>query len=182
MSRTKSVADKFLYFAKWLSNILGRHATRFNLDGGEYMTDEVRALAKEHGTMIVENIASVHSNHSIERRHRTLKEIMNAFLTQGGAGPHMWEFTCPAANQVINLTIKTAALRAVGRPGKGKDGKQKVRPLSPHEMVVNHGKLMDLKELWDNLHGIFQLGTGYLEEKHGHKERGFEMIYFGPVP
>jgi hypothetical protein len=34
MSRTKSLADKFLYFAKWLANTVGRHASRFHIDGG----------------------------------------------------------------------------------------------------------------------------------------------------
>ena len=79
MSRTKSLADKFLYFAKWLSNTVGRH-------GGEFLSDAMRAVAKEHGVQIIANLASVHSNTSIERRHRTLQEIMNAFLLNGHAG------------------------------------------------------------------------------------------------
>ena len=130
---------------------------------------------------MTEALAGVHSNESVERRHRTLTEIMNAQMARGGAGPKLWEFTTPTANQIINYYPGVAELRKVERPFSG--GKTKQRPLCPYEKMINHGKAMDMSALWSTLHPLFCKAVAYTEgggQNHG--PRGFDSIYLGLLP
>jgi hypothetical protein len=91
----------------------------------------------------------IHSNPTIERRHRTLKAIMLAIMHHTGAGGHLWPYVAPTANHIINLTLSLQKMRAMGRPGSGKP-----RPLTPFEMFENKSQPADMEKLWSQLHHL----------------------------
>ena len=178
MGKTKSSSYKLVYWMKWLANKIGRTASTIKIDDGELNTTELQGHCEEHGIRVLVNLTNIHSNHTIERRHRTLEDMWRALMQHGGAGPILWEYAVPAASSIINLTLAIKALREVGRYDKSK-----VRPLTPFEKVENHGKPCDLSVMWDNLLGLFQAGTAKKEKgASSHENPGFEMVYLGPVP
>ena len=129
---------------------------------------------------MVTYLAHVHSNETIERRYRTLEEVVNALMIQGGAGILQWECAVPTANFkfVMNLTLKDKDLQAAGLPGSGRE-----RPLTPYEKFVNHGTQAKLTQLWASILPLFTACTGYIEERiSGHTNRGFPGLYFGIIP
>ena len=81
---------------------------------------------------MVVNIADVHTNMSIERRHRTLKEVQRALMQAGNAGHLLREYASTTSGAILNISMKIGDLREAGRPGKGR-----VRPLTPFEKMIN---------------------------------------------
>ena len=175
--KTKSCAQLGIFWLKHLHNHLGVPVARFKCDSGEWLTTELVSYCESVGTTVVPSLADTHANQGIERRHRTLEECSGALLTQGGAAGHMWEYSYPTANHILNLTIQIAKLRKAGRPTKGRE-----RPLTPFEMLENHGKPCNIKKLWGALHHLFGHGVGYKEARGSHDERGENIIYLGPIP
>jgi len=91
--RTKVCADKILYWIKWVQLRMNKPILRLHIDGGEIQTTRLVDAMATQGTEIVKNLADVHSNTSIERRHRDVIQINNAQMHTGAAGPLLWEFS-----------------------------------------------------------------------------------------
>ena len=100
--KDKGSSDIMLYWIKHLTALTGKPLVYLLLDQGELSTNTVKSWVQNQGGQVTEALAGVHSNESAERRHRTLKEIMNALMARGGAGPKLWEFTTANANAIIN--------------------------------------------------------------------------------
>ena len=115
---------------------------RLHIDGGEMRGTELTDFLEKQGTEIVTNVADVHSNVTIERRHRTLKNIHNAQMNESGAPAKLWEFSIPNANTMINLNIPIKAMLAAGRV---RDNAQ--RPITPFELMECKGMMIALKKL-----------------------------------
>ena len=142
-SKSKSMDANLVYFCKHLGAMTGEALVRLKIGSGEYKSGYLISALREMGASVMANLADVHSNMSIERRHRTLKEIWRALMNHGGAPPQLWEYAATMANEIINRSPSSKALRSVGRPKAGKK-----RALSPWEMVVNKGRPADYKVLW----------------------------------
>jgi hypothetical protein len=175
LMKTKVVFRVLLYWLKHVYNVTRRHPTYLFMDSGEFLTEEVVAYCESKGVEVSVPQPGVHGNTTIERRHRTFKEVMHSLMNHGGAGPLMWEFAATTAGWTLNLIIKVKKLRAAGRPGKGR-----ARPLSPFEEFVNHGKPLDLRVLLQHLHHLFGYGIGYRDAKDVHTNNGRRIIYLGP--
>ena len=176
--RTKACGEQILYWIKKIQLRTGSPIQRLHIDGGEIKTAKLVAYLENQGSALVENLAHVHSNTTIERRHRDLIETHNAQMHTGGAGGHLWEFSIPNANVIINLSIPIKALREAGRLRTGAK-----RPPTPFELIECDGKIIEMKKLWENVHPMFTKCIGKIEpiliKQHG--ERGMPGIYFGPV-
>lgn len=180
MHKTKAMSPFFLHWLKLVIKMIGRDALRIKVDGGEYLTTDLVAFCQQNGIDIVKNIPHVHSNHAIEARHRPLEEMINAMLREGGANAACWEFCAPTAGFLMNISFNINELRKAGWPAPEKE---KERPLTPFEKVVNRGKPIDLRALWDNLGAaMFELVTAYSQERTSHEPRGFQGINFGIIP
>ena len=176
-AKTKSVSHLGLFWLKHLHNLLGRPVAVFKIDSGEWLSTELKKYCADNGITIQPSQADTHANQSIERRNRTLEEVSGALCHRGGAGAHMWEYSMPTANLILNLTITIKKLREAGRPGKGRE-----RPLTPFEELHNHGKRCNIQAMWKNLHDLFGRGVGYKEVRVGHEDRGEDIIYLGYSP
>ena len=66
-------------------------------------TTELVNWCTEQGTSILVNLANVHSNMVIERRHRTLLEIMRGIMNYANAPEHLWEYAVTNANFIMNV-------------------------------------------------------------------------------
>ena len=176
--RTKVCADKILYWIKRVQLLTGKPILRLHIDGGEMKTDKLVAYLEEQGSAVVENLADVHSNMTIERRHRDFIQIHNAQMHMGCAGELLWEFSVPNANLIINLNIPIKALRAAGRLYN-----KVSRPPTPFELMECKGALINMKKLWSNVHPMFTKCMGKIEAVHikQHEQRGMLGTYFGPV-
>jgi hypothetical protein len=128
---------------------------RLHIDGGEIKTARLVAYLENQGSVVVDH---VHSNTTIKRRHRDLIETHNAQMHTGGAGGHLWEFSIPNANAIINLSIPIKALRAAGRLRNNAQ-----RPPTPFELVECNGKIIEMKKLWDSVHPMFGKCIGKIE-------------------
>jgi hypothetical protein len=176
--KTKVCADKIIFWMKKVQLITGDKTLRLHIDGGEVKTDKLVAFCTGQGTTIVENLAHVHSNVTIERRHRTLIETHNAQMLTGGAGGHLWEFSIPNANLTININIPIKALRAAGRLRN-----KAQRPPTPFELLECHGELISMKKLWGDVYPMFTKCMGKIEAVmiKQHAPRGMVGTYFGPI-
>ena len=176
--RTKSCGDKILYWIEWVQLRTGRAIRRLHIDGGEIKTTKLIAFLEEQGSEIIENLADVHSNTTIERGHRDVLQIHNAQMHMGGAGGHMWEFSIPNARLLMNLNLPIKSLRAAGRLRS-----KAQRPATPYELMECGGKIISMKKLWANVHPIFTKCVGRKEAVHvkQHEARGMLGTYFGPI-
>ena len=113
--RTKVCADEILYWIKGVQLRMGKPILRLHIDGGEVKTSKLVDAMAAQGTEIVENLADVHSNTSIERRHRDVIRTNNAQMHTGAAGSLLWEFSMTNANAVINLCMPIKQMRALGQ-------------------------------------------------------------------
>ena len=93
--KTKACGDRLLYWIKWFQLRTGKVTTRCHIDGGEMKSARLCAALEQQGTEIVENLADVHSNTTIERRHRDVIQIHNAQMHTGHAGPFSGSLACP---------------------------------------------------------------------------------------
>ena len=178
MDKTKSMSKYFLHWLKLVIAMVGKPPVRVGVDGGEYLTSALVGYCTERGIAIEKNLPDVHSNQAIESRHRPLIEMINAMLRDGGANDACWEFCAPTANFLLNISFGVNELRKAGWPAPDKN-----RPLTPFEKVVNRGKPIDLRALWNNLGGaLFELVTAYEQGPKGHKARGFQGINLGLIP
>ena len=178
-SKSRSMDQHLLYFIEHFELLVGRKLTRLKIDSGEFKSDDVRARLGKKGTSILTNLADVHSNMSIERRHRTLKEVTRALLTHGGAPQMLWEFAVVMANEILNRTPPAQALIAAGSPCKGN-----TRALTPWELVMNKGVKTDSKSMWRMMEPIFVRCVFYIEKpkQKNHTDRGVLGINLGPIP
>ena len=176
--KTKQCADRLLYWIQWVQNRTGKNILRLHIDGGEMKSDKLVAFLETQGSEVVENLAHVHSNTTIERRHRTLNEMHNAGMHIGGANGTLWEYSIPQANQIINLNLPIKALRAAGRLRPGS-----IRPLTPFEMLECSGEYIEMKKLWADIHPLFTKCVGKTEAVmlKQHEPRGMVGTYFGPI-
>ena len=88
--RDEVVSELALYWLRRAQGATGRPAKQFRVDSGEAKTTAVLTHCLEQGTDVVTNLANVHSNETIERRHRTLQKVINALsLNQGQAGGNL---------------------------------------------------------------------------------------------
>ena len=177
-SKSKALSKHLWYFIEHFENLVGRRLTRLKIDSGEFKTTFIRAELTKKGTSVNPNLADVHSNQTIERRHRSLKETMRALMAHTSAPECMWEFAVVMANEILNRTPKTKHMQAAGRPSAGNH-----RPLSPWELVQNKGKHADLKTLWRYMEPIFVRCVYYIEnpQRTNHEERGVHGINLGPI-
>ena len=178
MQPNKSMSAAFIFWLKSVIKLIGRDPLRVAVDKGELNTSDLVAFCEKHGIKLINTIPDCHSNTGIESRHGPLKDMINAMILHGGANDACWEFCAPTANFIRQISIAPAALRKIGYPGDGKE-----RPLTPYEEVVNRGKPIDIRALWDNLNGsVFELVTAYTQSNTGHKARGFRGINLGIIP
>jgi hypothetical protein len=177
--RTKDCGDHVMYWIKWLQNRTGNTVLRLHIDGGEAYTKKLAAFLADQGTEMVVNLANVHSNTTIERRHRDVNNIHNAQMHLGQAPSTLWEFSMPNASHLINLNIPIRKLREMKKHKKALL-RLTDRPLVPLEMVMGE---INLRKIWSNLHTMFTLCVGKIEtvyvEQHGAK--GFQGVYLGTI-
>ena len=179
-SKTKALDAHLMFFMRKMRNLTGRAASRLKIDSGEYKSSRLVSLLREMGTTVMANLADVHSNPSIERRHKTVKEIMRALMHHANAPACLWEFAVVTANEILNRTPTTKALRSAGRPKTGRR-----RPITPWEIVQNKGVLADLKTLSRFMEPIYVRVTYYVEKgssRNNHEDRGRGGINLGPIP
>ena len=178
--KTRSASVHFLAWLKWLANTVRRSAVKVLIDGGELHTTALRDYVREVGGVIVVNLANVHSNMTIERRNRTIEELPTAMLKHGGAPASFWEFTFPQANMIENMLPNRERLKKTGTPSPNK-----VRPLTPFEMVVNDMNKCNMEVLFKALIPMFSHVIGYVQSEDptraAHDPRGFEGIYCGRI-
>ena len=99
-------------------------------------------------------------------------------LHRGGANAACWEYAYPTANFIINISMRVRDLSRVGMPQAGKQ-----RPLTPFELLVAKGEYIDIKKLWRNVQGVFELCTAHLDGGvKGHVARGYQAINLGIIP
>ena len=178
MSKSKAFGPHFCRFYEKMYLLTGKYAAHLYIDRGELATKQLTDAAFGRGTTIVKNIADSHTNTTIEVRHKVLNEMANAMLHRGGANSACWEYAYPSANYAINISPSVRELARVGFPRKGKQ-----RPLTPFEKVVAKGEYIDIKRLWRNLQGIFELCTAHLDGGvKGHAPRGYQAINLGIIP
>ena len=88
--KTKACGDRLLYWIRWMQNRTGRNTLRLHIDGGEMKSEKLYAEMGKQG----KEIADVHSNITIERRHRDVIQIHNAQMYTGHAGPFYGSSAC----------------------------------------------------------------------------------------
>ena len=118
-------------------------------------TAKLMFFLEQQGTEVIENLPNVHSNTSIERRHKDVIQIHHTQMFQGCAPDKLWEFSIPNANVIINLSMTTQDLRAAGRLAKHAQ-----RPVTPFERMECDGQLIDMKVLWGNVYPMFTKCVG----------------------
>ena len=178
MSSNKELGPHFYRFYIKMELLTDKWATYAYIDRGELATKQLEQLAFEKGTTIVKNIADSHTNPTIEIRHKTLVDMSNAMLDRGGANAACWEYTFPTCNFILNISFKVREMARLGMPGKGKQ-----RPLTPFEQLVAKGEYVDIKQLWNNVQGIFELCTAHIEGgPAAHGNRGYRAINLGIIP
>ena len=180
--KNKECGDIIVANIKRMQNHTSRKLIRFHMDGGEGKTGKLKQFLSEQGTDLVVNLADVHSNTTIERRHRDVIDIKNAMMHTGNAPDPLWEFSGPQANHLVNINVSIAQIRNLKRLAKS-EGQKADRPLTPFEMIECNGVRINMRKLWNNLHTMFAKCVGKIEnvhvEKHGDKE--FEGIYLGLI-
>jgi hypothetical protein len=175
--KTKSCSDLILYWIKWLQNRTKKTILRLHLDGGEMKSKKLVVFLDDQGTELIENLADVHSNTTIERRHDTLISMSSAQMHRGGANELLWEFCIPNTNNVMNLTIPIRKLRKCKLRHKGP------RAPTPFELVECDGTLINMMKLWADVHPMFSKCIGKKESvtMKQHEAPGMEGVYLGPV-
>ena len=84
--------NAFIKYKNEVENQLSKKIKRLRSDrGGEYEFNPFNTFCEEHG-IIHETTPpySLESNGVVERKNRTLKEIMNAMLVSSGASLNFW--------------------------------------------------------------------------------------------
>jgi hypothetical protein len=110
--QSKDCGDHVMYWIKWLQNRTGNIVLRY--------TKKLAAFLADQGTKMVVNLANVHSNTTIERRHRDVNNIHNAQMHLGQAPAMLWEFSMPNASHLINLNIPIRKLREMKKHKKAR--------------------------------------------------------------
>ena len=71
--------------------------------GGEYESNPLNSFCEDHGIIHETTPYSPKSNGAVERKNRTLKEMMNAMLVSSGASLNLWGeailFVCHIQNR-----------------------------------------------------------------------------------
>ena len=176
LMKSKIGSHLLITWLKRVKLVTGRDAACVRIDGGEYKTTDLVAHAAATGSKILVNMAGVHQNMTIERRHLSFERMSASLMHKGCAGPTLWEFAAPQAGFLLNITWRTAVLRAVGRPGKGK-----TRPLTPFEEFENHGKMADMQKIWRSMHPLFQNAVAHVVARPAHGKPGRPCVYFGNI-
>jgi hypothetical protein len=157
-----------------------RERQRLHIDGGEVLTSRILAKLKEQGTEVVINLPDVHSNTSIERRHKDVGGISNAQMHKGSAPAKLWEYSITWASSLINNNMSSRSLR---KWKASRDSEPASRPLTPFEMVECGGERVDMAKMWSDMHILFTKCVGKIEnvhiKKHGYK--GMEGVYMGRI-
>ena len=95
--------DKFIIFKQEVENQLNKKIKVVRSDrGGEYVAP-FGEYCSQHG--IIHEVTppySPQSNEVVERKNRTLKEMMNAMLNSSGLSQNMWGEAILSANNLLN--------------------------------------------------------------------------------